>query len=86
MNLSFLTNGQFFEFINRIRKRLKVSIQAFCKECGISTSSYYKMRRKELKFQFYLRLVYGFLRIAPADECDQYLLDFRHTFIPETEI
>ena len=85
MNLYFLTDGALFKFINQIRKQLKVGVQAFCKECGISTASYYKMRHKELKFQVYLRLLHGFLRIATADECDAHLLHFRRTFIPETE-
>lgn len=85
MDLSFLTNGILFTYINRIRKHLKIGIQAFCKECHISTASYYKMRHKELKFQFYLRLMHGFLRIALAEECDRCLLFFRRTFIPETE-
>lgn len=85
MDLSFLTNGALFTYINQMRKRLKIAISALCKECHISTASYYKMRHKELKFQYYLRLMHGFLRIAPAEECDKCLLHLRRTFIPETE-
>ncbi len=57
------------EYINQFRRQLGISVTVVCADCHFSRTSYYEIRRgKDMKFNFYLRLLYAFQKYATEEE------------------
>ena len=79
-NLTFQHLARFIDFY---RKKLHISIQNLCRQSHVSTASYYKMRRKEVKAQCYLRLLAGFMMAATEEEVQEGLQHLLPMFMIE---
>lgn len=57
------------EYINRLRRRLHITITQVCADCHFSRRSYYYIiRGKDMKFNFYRRILYAFREYATEEE------------------
>ncbi|WP_418696359.1 hypothetical protein [Bacteroides sp.] len=60
------------EYINQLRRELHVTITQVCADCHLSRTSYYNIiRGKDMKLNFYHRILYAFQEYATEEEFEE---------------